>query len=337
MKRGAIWVRVSGDAQDETTQIPDIEQYCAHHGIEIRKRYELHDASAYRGEHQRTLRTMLDDAYRGEFEILVIWALDRIERRGIERVLRLIRELRERNCVLASVKETWLNGSDATTELLVAMFSWMAQQESARRSERIKMGLAERRRKLEAGKTVKGRQAMGGRKPGSKQKKPRVKLSGEAAGWTDERRRAQAERNQAMEWDAGQRQKIAAANEARAALRAAERFARCRNVAYPTRKAASDALPALENMPETGPIPRVWKCDPCKTWHASIPPHLQLDNQPLPLYDQTQSTRTTAHERNNQHGIRHHRHHDLRLPPHRRRLPRQQDRHDRVGRRNPGS
>ena len=85
---------------------------------------------------------MLDDAWRGEFSVIVVWAVDRICREGIEELLKLIRELRERHCTLISVKEPWLNGSDATTELLAAIAAWVARQESQRRSERIKAGLA---------------------------------------------------------------------------------------------------------------------------------------------------------------------------------------------------
>jgi len=64
---------------------------------------------------------------------------------GIEELLRLIRELRERNVSLVSHQEPWLNGSDATTELLAAVAAWVATQESIRRSERIRAGLARRR------------------------------------------------------------------------------------------------------------------------------------------------------------------------------------------------
>ena len=77
---------------------------------------------------------MLDDAHRGEFSVLVVWAVDRLCRQGIEELLRLIRELRERNVSLVSHQEPWLNGSDATTELLAAVAAWVATQESVRRS-----------------------------------------------------------------------------------------------------------------------------------------------------------------------------------------------------------
>jgi putative DNA-invertase from lambdoid prophage Rac len=162
--KAAIWARVSTDHQHEDNQVPDLEKFCAHHSYEITRRYLLSDVSAYNGAHREALRAMLDDAYRGEFSVLVVWAADRICREGIEELLRLIRELRERHCALASVQEPWLSGSDATTELLAAVAAWVAQQESARRSERIKAGLARRRAE---GKPV------GGRKPGSRDRKPR--------------------------------------------------------------------------------------------------------------------------------------------------------------------
>jgi DNA invertase Pin-like site-specific DNA recombinase len=69
---------------------------------------------------------------------VIVWAVDRICRQGIEELLKLIRELRERHVSLVSVQEPWLSGSDATTELLAAIAGWVAHQESARRSERIK-------------------------------------------------------------------------------------------------------------------------------------------------------------------------------------------------------
>ena len=143
--RAAIWTRVSTDRQHEDNQVPDLERVCQHRGWEITRRYEIADASAYKGEHRRALQRMLDDAHRGEFSVLVVWAVDRLCRQGIEELLRLIRELGERNVSLVSHQEPWLNGTDATTELLAAVAAWVATQESIRRSERIRAGLARRR------------------------------------------------------------------------------------------------------------------------------------------------------------------------------------------------
>ncbi len=88
---------------------------------------------------------MLEGAHRGEFSVLVVWAVDRLCRQGIEELLRLFRELRERNVSLVSHQEPWLNGTDATSELLAAVAAWVATQESVRRSERTRAGLARRK------------------------------------------------------------------------------------------------------------------------------------------------------------------------------------------------
>lgn len=168
MPEAAVWLRVSTDRQDADNQVAAVERFAAHHGHSIAKTYRLAD-SAWNGgkegsEYQATLKRAMDDAYRGEFSVLIVWALDRLTRGGAEDALRLIRRFRERGCVIVSVQETWLSGSPEIQDVLVAFAGWMAQQESARRSERIKAGLARRRAE---GKKV------GGRKPGAKDRAKR--------------------------------------------------------------------------------------------------------------------------------------------------------------------
>ena len=99
-------------------------------------------------------------------------------REGAEGPLRLIRQFKHRGCILVSVKESWLNAAPEVQDVLVAFAGWMAQQESRRRSERVKAGLDRRRAQ---GKPV-------GRQPGAADKKPR-KRSGYVASWENGRRR----------------------------------------------------------------------------------------------------------------------------------------------------
>lgn len=169
--KAAVWVRVSTGKQEAANQLPDVEAFCQHHGYEIAARYEVSD-SAWNGgkdggEYQRTLERAMDDAWQGQFKVLVVWALDRITRGGAEDTLRILRELRQRGCTLVSVKESWLNNSPEVQDVLVAFAGWQAQMESARRSERIKAALARRRAE---GKPV-------GRIAGSKDRRKR-KTSG---------------------------------------------------------------------------------------------------------------------------------------------------------------
>lgn len=180
MVTAGVWYRVSTGHQDAENQVPDVERFAEHHGHTITKTYEVSE-SAWNGgrdggEYKRTLKRALDDAHRGEFSVLIVWALDRVTREGAEGALRIIRQFRERGCTVVSVKESWLNGSAEIQDVLVAFAGWVAQQESARRSERIRAGLERRRAE---GLPV-------GRQAGAVDRKPR-KRSGYVARWERER------------------------------------------------------------------------------------------------------------------------------------------------------
>ena len=160
-----------------------MEAFAAHHGHPIECRYEVSE-SAWNGakdagEYRRTLQQAFDDAWAGKFAVLIGWALDRITREVAEGALRIIRHFRERGCRVISIKESWLNGSPEVQDVLVAFAGWMAQQESQRRSDRIRAGLARRRAE---GMPI-------GRQPGSTDKKPR-KRAGYVASWEGGKRRA---------------------------------------------------------------------------------------------------------------------------------------------------
>lgn len=180
----AFWFRVSTGHQTDDNQVPDVEAFAAHHGYRETVRYQTSD-TAYRNgggpEYKRELARMLSDAHAGRFSVLVVWALDRIVRDedgGAEAALRLVRLLRDRGCILVSVKEEWLNGSPEIQDLLLAFAGWMAQMESRRRSERVRAGLA--RRQAEDPTFRPGRQ------PGARDTRPR-RRSGYVARWERER------------------------------------------------------------------------------------------------------------------------------------------------------
>lgn len=181
----ALWLRVSTDDQTADNQVPDLERFCEHHGYEVTAKYQV-SASAWNGgraggEYQATLRKALDDAWQGRYRVLVVWALDRLTREGAEGALRVIRQLRERGAIVVSVQESWLNGAPEVQDVLVAFAGWLAQQESARRSERVKAALARRKA---AGLPV-------GRQVGAKDLRPRRR-----SGQVERRERERREREQ---------------------------------------------------------------------------------------------------------------------------------------------
>lgn len=156
--KAGVWIRVSTTSQDAVNHVPELESFCGHHGYLVAARSETQD-SAWNGgkadgEYRKALTSALDDAWTGRFSTLVVSSLDGISRGGAEDALRILRQFRERGCTVVSVKESWLNASPEVQDVLVAFAGWMAQQESKRRSERVRAAIE--RRKAEGTWTGRG-------------------------------------------------------------------------------------------------------------------------------------------------------------------------------------
>jgi DNA invertase Pin-like site-specific DNA recombinase len=137
-KRCAIYLRVSTDEQVIENQEPDIERLVASRGFEIVARYaEKKSTKKQRPEFER----MLANAHAGRFDVVVIWALDRFGRDTVGNMV-AVRDLDRLGVELVSVREAWLDTTGPTRTLLVAIFSWVAEQEREQRSARTKAGLA---------------------------------------------------------------------------------------------------------------------------------------------------------------------------------------------------
>lgn len=84
---------------------------------------------------------MMDDARKGKFDGLVVWAYDRFSRAGLKDIKRIM-ELYEWNVKFISYQEPFLDMSSDMGHLMLPIFSWIANQEAKRISERTKAGLA---------------------------------------------------------------------------------------------------------------------------------------------------------------------------------------------------
>jgi DNA invertase Pin-like site-specific DNA recombinase len=105
----------------------------------------------------------LADARLGRFEVMLVWALDRVSREGVEATLAILRRFAGHGTAVWSLKEPWTETADPRmAELLASLYAWMAAEESRRRSERTRAGLGRRERE---GLPV-------GRQPGATDKKP---------------------------------------------------------------------------------------------------------------------------------------------------------------------
>jgi DNA invertase Pin-like site-specific DNA recombinase len=79
--RARIWLLVSTDGQNEESQLPDVLAWCESHAYEVAgEPYQLHGDSAFKGNHVAELQRALGDMAAGEYDVLVAWKSDRIDR-----------------------------------------------------------------------------------------------------------------------------------------------------------------------------------------------------------------------------------------------------------------
>jgi len=69
-------------------------------------------------------------AYRGDFEVVLVWSLDRLGR-SMTGNLEAVLELDRCGVEVVSVREPWLDTGGPVRALLIAIFGWVAEQERA--------------------------------------------------------------------------------------------------------------------------------------------------------------------------------------------------------------
>jgi len=157
-------VSKSDESQDPVNQLNPLRDYARALGGEIIAEY-VDMASGGTSDRVQFIQ-MLEDADKRKFDLVLVWALDRLSREGISNTLGYLERLKRNNIALKSLQESWLDTRDeGLGQLLLAIFSWVAQQERKRIVERTKAGLE---RAVKNGKRL-------GRPAGSKDKKKRRK------------------------------------------------------------------------------------------------------------------------------------------------------------------
>ena len=141
--KAVIYARVSTSEQHAEGQLPECRALVAARGWNlVGERIEVGSAA----KHRPVWSELLEQARRGEFNVLVVWALDRLGR-SMHGNLRDVLELESRGVRVVSVREAWLDQSGPTRDLVLGVLSWVAQQERERLSDRTKAGLARVRAK----------------------------------------------------------------------------------------------------------------------------------------------------------------------------------------------
>jgi len=160
----AIYLRVSSSEQNPDNQISALQGVARRLDVDIVEIYQEQE-SAWKSGHQKELARLIEDVRSGrrKYDMLLVWALDRLSREGVAAILNLVNTFRQYGVKVLSYQEPWTEAPGPMGDILYAITGWVAQYESDRRSERTKAGLA---RVIKEGKKL-------GRPPGSKDKHKR--------------------------------------------------------------------------------------------------------------------------------------------------------------------
>ena len=139
--KAALYLRVSTDKQELENQLEPLKKFAKGRGLKVVQVYR--DMATGKNSNRPALNKMLKDAHRHAFDVIVVWALDRLSREGMSRTVQLIEMLERMGIGVISYSEPYL---DTTNELarniLLAVVSTLAKAERERISERTKAGLA---------------------------------------------------------------------------------------------------------------------------------------------------------------------------------------------------
>jgi DNA invertase Pin-like site-specific DNA recombinase len=134
-----IYARVSTGEQHTENQIPECAQLANARGFEVLETVEEDISTRKR---RPGLERLIEEARRGAFRVLVVWKLDRFGRDMVGNLLDVL-GLLEIGVQVVSVTESWMDTSNPLIrKLLLAIFSWVAEQERETRGERTRAGMA---------------------------------------------------------------------------------------------------------------------------------------------------------------------------------------------------
>jgi DNA invertase Pin-like site-specific DNA recombinase len=143
MKRAALYMRVSTLDQHPETQLYDLRQMASQRGYQIVEEYT--DIISGAKARRPGLGDMMRDARRGKFEVVLVWASDRIAR-SVKHFLEVLDELNRLNIEFISFREQ-IDTGGPLGRAVVVIIGAIAELERNLIIERVRAGM--RRAKLE--------------------------------------------------------------------------------------------------------------------------------------------------------------------------------------------
>lgn len=143
MKRAALYMRVSSVDQHPETQLFDLRQMAAQRGLEIVHEYT--DRISGVKARRPGLDALMADARRGRFDVVLVWASDRIAR-SVKHFLEVLDELNRLNVEFVSFREQ-IDTAGPLGRAIVVIIAAIAELERNLIIERVRAGM--RRARLE--------------------------------------------------------------------------------------------------------------------------------------------------------------------------------------------
>lgn len=145
--RVAIYARVSTKDGRQTvkSQVLSLREYCDRMNWRVAEVYTDDHPSAVKVDDLPGLKRMFDDAARGKFERLVVFALDRFSRDGVEETFKRIARLNESGVDFWSQTEELFRAGEFG-KVMIALNAFSANFERQRLIDRVNMGLARARK-----------------------------------------------------------------------------------------------------------------------------------------------------------------------------------------------
>jgi DNA invertase Pin-like site-specific DNA recombinase len=144
MKRAVLYMRVSTIEQHPETQLFDLRQLAQQRGLEIIREYVDRGVSGTRVR-RPGLDQMMSDARQAKFDVVLVWAADRLAR-SAKHFLEVLDELGRLRIEFVSFRES-LDTSGALGRAVVTIIACVAELERNLIVERVRAGM--RRARLE--------------------------------------------------------------------------------------------------------------------------------------------------------------------------------------------
>jgi DNA invertase Pin-like site-specific DNA recombinase len=140
----AIYARISTDdkGQDPDNQLRELRQWCERTGYPVVREYVEQETGSKGVEYRKKLAEMFDGAARREFDLLLVWSLDRFSREGMAATVAHMQRLTSHGVAFRSFTEEHLSTeNELVRNILLAVLASLAKLEREKISQRAKAGL----------------------------------------------------------------------------------------------------------------------------------------------------------------------------------------------------